>query len=355
MLKKVIQKIVLACIIMVLAAGQAILPVNAMTVYESDGVYHKEGYIFIGESHCTGASVAMGLQADAHENVFYLPNGEEISYKLVWDSSLSSLKDGRPNTYTMKGNLFFVFEGNDQETEGVRQASNEYVYSDGNGVQGRGVQKIHEIIDMNPDIEHWNIISIHGSLAARRGTKEDADDFAASYRNWVSYEFPDADCYFVSVATMTKAYRGTRDKNVFNDTIQAAFPDAFLDYTDFYTARCETHMIDMTHWDGDTYAELVKDIILNVATRRAEKNQEQVSKSPARFTVTEVQAVFGTNDRTVIYEQPSTGSNVLLQFCETGIPVQVTGITDNGFFRVCISPDGSSSYIPGDGLTPIQE
>lgn len=354
MLKKVMQKMALACIIMLLVVSQTILPVNAMTVYESDGVYHKEGYIIIGESHCVGASTAVGIRADVHNNVFHLANGEDISYKQVLDSSLAATKDGKPNTFIMKGNLFFVFEGNDQETEGARQISNEYVYSDGNGVRGGGVQKIHDIIDMNPNIEHWNIISIHGGVAASKGSKEVSDYFADSYRNWVTYEFPDADCYFVSVATMTKFFKGTRDKHVFNNTIQAAFPDAFLDYTDFYNARCETNMVDITHWDGDTYAELVTDIILNVAARREAKNQGQLLKDSAAFRVTEVQAVLGTNERTVIYEQPSIDSNVLLPFCETGIPVQVTGITDNGFFRVCISPDGTASYIAGDGLTPIQ-
>ncbi len=149
---------------------------------------------------------------------------------------------------------------------------------------------------MNPNIEHWNIISIHGGVAASKGSKEVADYFADSYRNWVTYEFPEADCYFVSVATMTKFFRGTRDKQVFNNTIQAAFPDAFLDYTDFYNARCETNMVDIVHWDGDTYAELIKDLIMNVAARRTAKNQGQVSESPAAFTVMEVQAVMDTND-----------------------------------------------------------
>ena len=130
MYKKMIQKMLLACIIMLLVAGQTVLPANAMTVYESDGVYHKEGYIIIGESHCVGASTAMGVHADVHNNVFHLPNGEDIFYKQVLDSSLSATKDGKPNTFKMKGNLFFVFEGNDQETEGARQISNEYVYSD---------------------------------------------------------------------------------------------------------------------------------------------------------------------------------------------------------------------------------
>lgn len=69
--------------------------------------------------------------------------------------------------------------------------------------------------------------------------------------------------------------------------------------------------------------------------------------------MTEVQTVFCTNEQTVIYAQPSLNSSIILASCETGLPVQVTGITDNGFFRVCVSTDGSESYVAGDGLTPI--
>ena len=66
-----------------------------------------------------------------------------------------------------------------------------------------------------------------------------------------------------------------------------------------------------------------------------------------------VQAVLYTNDRTVIYAQPSLESSVILPICEAGIPIQVTGITSNGFFRVCVSPDGTDSYIAGEGLAPM--
>lgn len=52
----------------------------------------------------------------------------------------------------MKGNLFFVFEGNNGGVDDVRQTSQQYIYSDGKGKQGRGVQKIHEIINTNPTI-----------------------------------------------------------------------------------------------------------------------------------------------------------------------------------------------------------
>lgn len=352
MLKKKTQKIVLACMMILLVIGQMILPVNAMTVYESDGVYHEEGYIIIGESHSVLAAHAVGMKANDVGNVFHLGNSEDISYVHIWDDSREVTKDGSSNTFTMRGNLFFVFEGNNAGVDDVLQTSKEYIYSDGNGKRGRGVEKIHEIIDTNPNIAHWNIISIHGGVAASKGSKEIADYYVYSYRNWVTYEFPEADCYFLSVATMTKYYRPTRDKKVFNDTLRAAFPDAFLDYTDFYAARSPQRMIDTIHWDHDTYAELILDVIENVAARRQEKTGTQVADAPIEFTVIDVQAVLNTNDRTVIYERPSLDSNVLLASCESGIPIQVTGITSNGFFRVCVSPDGAASYIAGDGLMP---
>lgn len=112
-------------------------------------------------------------------------------------------------------------------------------------------------------------------------------------------------------------------------------------------------MIDTIHWDHDTYMDLITSVILQIGQRRQASEETQVTESVLEFTVTDVQAVFCTNDRTVIYEQPSLESSVILPSCETGIPVQVTGITSNGFFRVCVSPDGAASYIAGDGLVPM--
>lgn len=353
MLKKMIQKIVLVCMMVFLATGQAVLPVSAVTVYESDGVYHEEGYIVIGESHSVLAAHAMGIKANEVGNVFHVGENADILYVHQWDGSRGVTKSGSDNTFTMRGNLFFVFEGNNAGVDDVIQTSKEYIYSDGNGKRGRGVEKIHEIIDCNPNIAHWNTISIHGGVAASKGSKEIANYYVDSYRNWMTYEFPDADCYFLSVATMTRYYRPTRDKKVFNDTLQSAFPDAFLDYTDFYAARSPQRMIDTIHWDHETYAELILDVLQNVTAKRQEQCQEQLQNTPIEFTVTEVQAVLCTNDRTVIYEQPSPGSNVILPSCEAGIPIQVTGITSNGFFRVCVSPDNTASYIAGDGLMPM--
>lgn len=350
------REILFAFIMVLVTAAQFVLPANAMTVYESDGNYHDEGYIFIGESHSVVAAHAVGVKAAETDNVFWWGGEDGLSYEYRWDSSRAVTPDGGPNTFTMKGNLFFVFEGNAVGTDNTLQCSRQYIYSDGMGNRGVGVQKIHEIINGNPNIAHWNIISLHGAVSAAQGTREIANYYVNSYRNWMTYEFPEADCYFLSIATMTKYYKSTSDKKVFNNSLAASFPDSFLDYTDFYAARSPQRMIDTIHWDDPTYIELIADVLRRVEQKRLERQLAEQPPEPVvvEFTVTEVQTVFGTNDRTVIYEQPSLDSNVLLQSCETGILVQVTGITDNGFFRVCVSPDGTASYIPGDGLTPMQ-
>ena len=49
-----------------------------------------------------------------------------------------------------------------------------------------------------------------------------------------------------------------------------------------------------------------------------------------------------------MYTEPALESKVMIPSCEIGIPIQVTGVTDNGFFRVSI--DNVTYYIPGDGL-----
>ena len=70
-----------------LAAGQAVLPVSAVTVYESDGVYHEEGYIVIGERHSVLAAHAMGIKANAVGNVFHVGENTDILYVHQWDDS----------------------------------------------------------------------------------------------------------------------------------------------------------------------------------------------------------------------------------------------------------------------------
>lgn len=331
-----IQRTIIIGITALVLLFQSVLPVRAMTVYESDGTYHREGYIFVGECHSAIAATAVGLNPEVL--------GEDISFTHQWDSSREVTEGGDADTFTMKGNLYFVFEGGGIE-DAERQTHREYIYSDGAGTRGRAVEKIHEIIDINSNIVHWNIISMHGAAEARFGTKEVADYYVNSYRNWIEYEFPQADCYFLSIATMTKYYRATPDRAIFNDTLAAAFPDRFLDYTDFYASRYPQRMIDTIHWDNETYIDLILDVIGKVDQRNQEKRIE------VEYTVEEMQAVLYANDTTVIYEQPALESAVILSTCEPGTPIQVTGITSNGFFRVCISPDGTESFVEGAGLS----
>lgn len=319
---------------------QPVITANAMTVYESDGIYHKEGYIFVGESHSVGSAYAAAANAEALR--------EDISYMYRLDSSKEITERGKDNTFTMKGNLFFVFEGN-SNANGSLQTSCGYIYSDGAGKRGRAVEKLHEIIGKNPNISHWNIISMQGAAAAGEGTKEVAQYYVNSYQNWIEYEFPQADCYFLSIATMTKYYDAVPDKDIFNNTLAAAFPDNFFDYTDFYTARNPQKLVDEIHWDFDTYFELVTDVIERIARKR--QAEKSMTATEAQYSVTDVQAVFYTNDKTVIYARPSTESAVILPFCGAGLPIQVTGITSDGYFRVCVSPDKADSFIAGDGLS----
>ncbi len=323
---------VMAVILMAVAFLEPVMTVNAITVYESDGVFHEEGYIFIGESHCALASGAIP-ERDI---------GNDISYSWIWDASRGS----EENVFTMKGNLFFVFEGNGQN-DGAVQTSADYIYSDGKGSQGRGVQKIHEIINTNPNIAHWNIISMHGAVSASKGTKAISDYYVNSYRNWMTYEFPEADCWFLSVATMTKYYRGTKDKKIFNNTIAAAFPDRFLDYTEFYASRSPQRMIDTIHWDEETYFDLISDVIRKVRERK--QGMGAMPDVVPDYVVAEVQAVCFTNEATVIFEQPDISATALFPTVEAGFLILVTGVTDNGYFRVGLGE--LVGFVPAGGLT----
>ncbi len=184
---------------------------------------------------------------------------------------------------------------------------------------------------------------MHGAVSASKGTKAISDYYVNSYRNWTTYEFPEADCWFLSVATMTKYYRGTKDKNVFNNTIAAAFPDRFLDYTDFYASRSPHRMIDTIHWDEETYIDLIADVIQKVRQKR------QGADAASDYVVAEVQALCYTNETTIVLEQPDLGGTVLFPTVAAGLPILVTGVTDNGYFRVELGE--LVGFVPAGGLT----
>lgn len=320
------------------------LSVRAATVYVSDGKPYEEGYIFIGESHMHVASFAM--QEDVFGNI---PGLDGVRYTIHADSSIVSNEHGGPGTFTMSGNLFFVYEGTDRTEELQKQIGKEYIYSNGAGKQGGAVQKIHTIMDTNPNIAHWNIISFHGANSALKGTQQIADYYVASYRNWINYEFPDADVYLLPQSTMTKNFRlfCKGDKDALNRTLAAAFPDNYVDLMPFFWEHYPQGLmdvdqkVDMVHWSSQTYYEMVCMIIKQI--------QEKRGTNTLVYSVVDAQAVLYTNDMTVIYSAPSQNSSVILSSCDPGLAVQVTGVTDNGYFRVDLGE--SVGYVLGTGLS----
>lgn len=255
-------------LIVVLSTALALLPVcntYALTVYVSDETFHQEGYIIIGESHIVLTSDAFERVADENHQI---PALDDVWYQWTRDGSLAVDADGGGNTFTMKGNLFFVFEGNASEDADL-QTNKEYIYSDGKGNRGAGVSKIHDIIDSNPNIAHWNIISYHGAVSALEGS-EAGKYYVESYKNWITYEFPDSSVYFVSHSTMTKFYKQNRKAYLFDEEIKKAFPSQYFDMTAFYNSRYPQQMMDPNmspdtiHWTHATYVELFQHVISRI-------------------------------------------------------------------------------------------
>ena len=255
---KKISKILLSVLLMVAFVLLPAEKVHAGTVYTSDGVEHEEGYIIIGESHSVLTANTFSTITDENGKVAGL---EGVYYHYLWDDSVYTY-DGLGNTFTMWGNLFFIFEGN-AESDAALQKSKEYIYSDGQGNHGVAVAKIHEIMDKNPNIKHWNIISYHGAVAALEW-ETTAPYYVESYKNWIDYEFPEAECYFVSHSTMTKFYKQSKSAYKFNEALKEAFPTRFLDYTALYEERVKDRMIDTIHWDTGTYIDLFSDVIRKI-------------------------------------------------------------------------------------------
>ncbi|MDE7274391.1 MAG: hypothetical protein K2N95_15295 [Lachnospiraceae bacterium] len=170
------QKAALRIFWLLILVMQPMQAVFATTSYESDGVAYKEGYIFVGESHINIACTH--VYSDAVDESGNLPGVENVHYELVWTYDIGD-QPGNPNRYIMKGNLFFVFGGlgpNDSN-ETTLQTSKEYIYSDGQGQHGVAVTKIHEIMENNPNIAHWNIISWHGAVQAAKTTDRSIPDY----------------------------------------------------------------------------------------------------------------------------------------------------------------------------------
>lgn len=71
-----------------------------------------------------------------------------------------------------------------------------------------------------------------------------------------------------------------------------------------------------------------------------------VVRADQEYEVTASKAVLYSNSKTVVYAKPDINADIVTSI-KAGIPVEVTGITSNGWFRVSI--DGTF-YIPGYGL-----
>lgn len=238
------------------------LRVKAETVYVSDGIDYEEGYIIIGESHAVVSSDAYSMFTDDQHHVIGVKN---VTYHFCLDSSQYVDESGGANTFTMSGNLFFVFEGKSSE-DADKQTDKEYIYSDGKGNRGIAVKKIHQIMESNPNVKHWNLISYHGAVSALNGAA-DAPYYISSYKNWMSYEFPKASLYFVSHSTLTKFYKQKRNAYQFDEAIKKAFPSQYFDMTSFYRQRYPQEMYDpdmnpdTIHWNHKTYVELFNHVI----------------------------------------------------------------------------------------------
>lgn len=72
----------------------------------------------------------------------------------------------------------------------------------------------------------------------------------------------------------------------------------------------------------------------------------------AEFSVTETAAVLYTNEYTVILSDADDNTAVLSGF-PTLLPVQVTGVTSNGYFQILL--DGQIFYVPGTGLSQLKQ
>ena len=66
----------------------------------------------------------------------------------------------------------------------------------------------------------------------------------------------------------------------------------------------------------------------------------------AEFSVTESKAVLYSNDNTKVYRTPDENSGVVTTIA-SGLPVNVTGITSNGWFQISLQ---GVYYVPGYGL-----
>lgn len=77
-----------------------------------------------------------------------------------------------------------------------------------------------------------------------------------------------------------------------------------------------------------------------------------MESAAAEYSVTPAEAVLYTNDSTVILSETDDAAVVLPEVA-ADLPIQVTGITSNGYFRIAL--DGQTFYIHGIGLSAARQ
>lgn len=133
----------------------------------------------------------------------------------------------------------------------------------------------------------------------------------------------------------------------------------FSDYTEFYNQRYPQEMMDPTlrsdtiHWNPKTYTEMIVSVIREIQLRREIAKQTVMVPVTGEVTMTDVDAVLYTNENTVIFARPDWNAQILFPLVEAGLPIHVTGITDNGFF--CVDLGETAAYIHGAGRYTLEE
>lgn len=73
----------------------------------------------------------------------------------------------------------------------------------------------------------------------------------------------------------------------------------------------------------------------------------------AEYSVTPANAVFYTNAETVVLADAAENAQVILPECEAGLPIQVTGVTSNGYWQIMLGD--ATYYVVGAGLSQTAE
>ncbi|MBQ6787950.1 MAG: hypothetical protein IJO85_09515 [Lachnospiraceae bacterium] len=73
----------------------------------------------------------------------------------------------------------------------------------------------------------------------------------------------------------------------------------------------------------------------------------------SEYSVTPASAVFYTNGETVVLADASADAQVILPECEAGLPIQVTGVTSNGYWQIVLGD--ATYYVVGAGLSQTAE